>query len=77
MIDKDAIHLMGSDCHNQSGRAPNLADGYEYLMKKVSGEFAHYLNVNSHLLLDNEYIEKYASNYYQVETSSFFRRIFR
>ena len=77
MIEKDAIHLMGSDCHNQSGRAPNLADGYEYLVKKVSGEFAHYLNVNSHLLLDNEYIEKYSGNYYQVETESFFRRIFR
>ncbi len=77
MIDKDAIHLMGSDCHNQSERSPNLADGYEYLIKKVSGEFAHYLNVNSHLLLDNEYIEKYASNYYQSESEGFFRRIFR
>lgn len=77
MIGKDAIHLMGSDCHNQSGRAPNLLEGYEYLAKKVSGEFANYLNVNSHLLLDNEYIEKYASNYYQVESVGFFRRIFR
>ncbi len=78
MIDKDAIHLMGSDCHNQSERSPNLAEAYEYLDKKVSGEFAHYLNVNSHLLLDNEYIEKYASNYYQAEPQKgLFKRIFR
>lgn len=77
MIDKDAIHLLGSDCHNQSERSPNLMEGYEYLEKKVSGEFAHYLNVNAHLLLDNEYIEKYASNYYQAEPEGFFRRFFR
>ena len=78
MVEKDAIHLMGSDCHNQSERSPNLAEAYDYLTKKVSGEFAHYLNVNSHLLLDNEYIEKYASNYYQTEPEKgFFRRIFR
>ena len=77
MIEKDAIHLMGSDCHNQSERSPNLAGGYDFLAKKISGEFAHYINVNSHLLLDNEYIEKYASNYYQPEPEGFFRRIFR
>lgn len=78
MIEKDAIHLLGSDCHNQSERSPNLLEGYEYLTKKVSGEFAHYLNVNAHLLLDNEYIEKYASNYYQAEPEKgFFRRLFR
>lgn len=77
MVEKDAIHLMGSDCHNQSERSPNLAEAYDYLNHKVSDEFAQYMNVNSHLLLDNEYIEKFASNYYQAEPEGFFKRIFR
>ncbi len=77
MIQKNAIHLMGTDTHNQNNRPPNLEKAYRLLGEKISGEFAHYLNVNGHLLLDDEYIEKYASNYYQATPTKWFQRLFR
>lgn len=77
MIRNNTIHLIGSDTHNQNNRPPNLEKAYQLLEEKASGEFAHYVNVNGHLLLDNEYIEKYASNYYQEPPSGWFGRMFR
>ena len=77
MIRNDTIHLIGSDCHNQNNRVPNLEKAYDLIREKISGEFAHYLNANGHLLLDDEYIEKYASNYYQETPVKWFRRMFR
>ncbi len=77
MIRQNMVHLMASDVHNLTGRSCKLAEGYEYLTKKVSGEFSHYINVNAHLLLDNQFIEKYASNYHQMMPVSWFKRVFR
>ncbi len=77
MIRQNLIHFMGSDVHNLSSRSAKLEEGYHILSKKVSGEFAHYLNVNSHLLLDDQYIEKYAGNYHQMAPQSWFKRLFR
>lgn len=76
LIRNNMVHLIGSDTHNLDTRAPKLRDGYKFLEKKVSGEFAHYLNVNGHLLLDDEYIEKYAANYHQMSPFGWFRRLF-
>lgn len=77
MIRQNLIHFMGSDVHNVSSRPTRLEEGYHILSKKISGEFAHYINVNGHLLLDDQYIEKYASNYHQMVPQSWFRRLFR
>lgn len=77
MIRNNTVHLMGSDAHNLDTRAVKLREGYEYLTKKVSGEFAHYVNVNGHLLLDDEYIEKYATGYFQTSPMEWVRRFFR
>ncbi len=77
MIRQNLIHFMGSDVHNLSNRSVKLEKGYQILSKKVSGEFAHYLNVNGHLLLDDRYIEKYAGHYHQMVPQGLFRRLFR
>lgn len=77
MIRQNLIHFIGSDVHNLSSRPTKLEEGYRILSKKISGEFAYYLNVNGHLLLDDQYIEKYASNYHQMVPQNIFRRLFR
>lgn len=77
MIRQNLIHFIGSDVHGLHNRPGKLEEGYRLLAKKFSGEFVHYLNVNGHLLLDNEYIEKYASNYHKMIPRSIFARFFR
>lgn len=77
MIRQNLIQFIGSDVHNLSSRPAKLEEGYHFLSKKVSGEFAHYLNVNGHLLLDDQYIEKYAGSYHQMEPICWLKRLFR
>ena len=66
LVRQKLVHFMGSDVHNMSDRSIRLQAGYRYLAKKYSDEFAQYLNVNGQLLLDDQYIEKYTSNYHQM-----------
>lgn len=50
----DAAHILGSDMHNITSRAPNLAEGYAMLTKKFGSEYSDYLKSNSVRILDNK-----------------------
>ncbi|MBP3448353.1 MAG: hypothetical protein J6K51_04980 [Clostridia bacterium] len=76
MIRQNLIQFMGSDVHNLASRPSRLEEGYRILTKKISGEFAHYINVNGHLLLDDHYVEKYSGSYHKMAPKRLFSRLF-
>ena len=76
MIRQNLIQFIGSDVHNLASRPTKLEEGYHILTKKISGEFAHYLNVNGHLLLDDQYVEKYSGSYHMMAPKNLFSRLF-
>lgn len=39
MLLQGDIHFIGSDCHNMTSRPPHIAKAYEFMQKKLSGEF--------------------------------------
>lgn len=77
LIRQNLVHFMGSDVHNMSNRSVRLQEGFKHLTKKYTGELAHYLNMNAHLLIEDQYIERYSSNYHQMVPVSWFKRMFR
>lgn len=76
MIRQNLIQFIGSDVHNLASRPAKLEEGYRILTKKISGEFAHYLNVNGHLLLDDHYIEKYSGSYHRMAPKTLLAKLF-
>lgn len=44
MLKKEKIHLLGSDCHNLSDRAPNLGEAVEIITKKLGHERINRIN---------------------------------
>lgn len=50
----DAAHILGSDMHNITNRAPNLAEGYAMLTKKFGSEYSDYLKDNSVSIIGNK-----------------------
>lgn len=44
MLKHGKIHLLGSDCHNLSGRAPNLNDALALIEKKLGHPMISYIN---------------------------------
>lgn len=39
LLKNRAVHLLGSDCHNMSDRAPDIGRAYEKIKKKLGDEF--------------------------------------
>lgn len=39
LLKNRAVHLLGSDCHNMSDRAPDIGRAYEKISKKLGDEF--------------------------------------
>ncbi len=39
LLKNRAVHLIGSDCHNMSDRAPDIGRAYEKISKKLGNEF--------------------------------------
>lgn len=44
MLKKEKIHLLGSDCHNLTDRAPNLGEAVEIICKKLGQERINRIN---------------------------------
>ena len=54
LFEEDAIHIVGSDMHNMTSRAPNLAEAYAIIEKKFGAEYVDYLKFSSECVLKNE-----------------------
>lgn len=50
----DAAHVIGSDMHNLTTRAPNLGEAYSIIENKFGWEYADYLQQNSSRILLNK-----------------------
>ncbi len=46
-IREDLVHVVGTDCHNLTTRAPQYQNGIQVIRKKLSGEFVENLMNNS------------------------------
>lgn len=44
MLRDNAIHLIGSDCHNINSRPPNIGNAYKIIEKKFSKDFVYKIN---------------------------------
>lgn len=44
LLKKGYIHLIGSDCHNLTDRAPNIGAALDIISKKISGDFIEYID---------------------------------
>lgn len=54
MISSDRIHFIGSDCHNMSTRAPDLADAYKVIEKKLGAQFASSVDEYSYSMIGSD-----------------------
>ena len=54
LFQRDALHILGSDMHNMTSRAPNLSDGYAVINKRFGKAYADYIGVASKKVLANE-----------------------
>ena len=45
MLEKDQIHLLGSDCHNLSSRAPNLGAAVQVIERHLGKQAIHRINL--------------------------------
>ena len=50
----DAAHVIGSDMHNLTTRAPNLAEAYAVIEKKFGWEYVDFLQQNSTRIVVNK-----------------------
>lgn len=51
MLQKEQIHLLGSDCHNLTGRAPNLGDAVQVVQHRLgSGAIGRIRNTQNQIL---------------------------
>lgn len=51
MLKEDRIHLLGSDCHNMTSRAPNLGDAVERIKKQLGESVLNRLQAYEALVL--------------------------
>lgn len=53
LLDKDAIHIIGSDAHNTSNRTFHLQEGYDYIERTKGVEKVNELKENARKILNN------------------------
>ena len=53
MLKKKQIHLLGSDCHNLTSRAPNIGEAIRVIEKHAGGEVLQWICDNQYKLLDS------------------------
>lgn len=44
LLKQNAIHLIGSDCHNLSDRKPQMREAFDYIEKRMGADFTHQMN---------------------------------
>ena len=52
MLKKGKIHLLGSDCHNMSNRAPNLGDAVTYIQLKLGTDILNAIDMRGNALFE-------------------------
>jgi len=55
MLQRDQIHLLGSDCHNLTDRRPNLGDAVSWIQERLGKEWMFRMNENEAYALQNEF----------------------
>lgn len=50
LVKKDAVKLLGSDCHNTTSRKQNLSEGYKAIERKLGKEKVEMMNKFAHSL---------------------------
>ena len=56
MIEDNLVHVLGSDCHSNGRRGPNLGKGMETIRAKFGVDKANELQENARKILKGEYI---------------------
>lgn len=56
LIEKDLVHLLGSDCHDNNDRRPNLAEGIALVEQKIGSAKAEELQNNAIRILNGKII---------------------
>ena len=54
LLREDKIHLLGSDCHNTSGRSPNLGKAVEVISQRLGPEVLQRVCACQQMLLEEE-----------------------
>jgi len=76
LIDRDAVHLVGSDSHNLGGRPLYAKPGYDWLTENYGSEYADLLlKENPGRILRGEHVEVYPVNL-EPERSSWKTKLF-
>lgn len=58
LIRSGHAHVIGSDMHNTTSRAPNLAEAYRIINQKFGAEYADFFNENAKKIINNESVDK-------------------
>ena len=53
MLGKGRIHLLGSDCHDLSGRKPNLGEAVKVIQRKFGTDIVSYINSHEEEILES------------------------
>ena len=56
LLKADRIHLLGSDCHNLTDRAPNLGDAVDVVRRHLGEDAVHRLNRHAAAVLEDDSI---------------------
>lgn len=51
MLRRGQIHVLGSDCHNLTDRAPNLGNAFDKIRRKLGDEGIKWITQNEHRIL--------------------------
>lgn len=54
MLSRHQIHLLGSDCHNLSGREPNLGNAFSMIEKHIGPQYNDFVNHCGESILQGE-----------------------
>jgi len=57
LIESNMVHVIGSDTHNDTKRAPNILKAYEIVTKKFGTDIINYFNDNAKNILQNKALD--------------------
>jgi len=55
MLQREQIHLLGSDCHNLTDRAPNLELAHQVILRQLGDEALHFVDQTAVRILDSAF----------------------
>ncbi|MBQ8696464.1 MAG: capsular polysaccharide biosynthesis protein [Clostridia bacterium] len=53
MLRSGMIHMIGSDCHNMSSRAPNFSDAMRHIRKRLGDDYPEHYGRQARIILEN------------------------